>query len=421
MSLDKTQSGMPAKFNDADLIGEFDTPAINQLLERPFEVMVGQSAKQRRGTWLQWDPTLFELLDRKLSHHEVSKNKDGHALVFAKARATGETLVPEGQSVEWPMCGRAHDDIEAITFAGLDVDGGDNLADAIERLKALGFFAIVYTTHSHGKTKSEIRYSSADQATWKTDEACLESLGAEFENPKLEQFEGLDDNGFGRIVVSHEPIDKFRILFPLDAPFRLYTDDPVLHEQRILEWQVRLMGFAENVLALNIDPTGCDVNRLFFTPRHKPKDKNWYLGIVAGRALSIDDMPFAGVPPVKRRGRGRRGRRMYDERVDRPTTLSTTRPILSDGFDLIDWKRDWGSSFLTREFFEQNQWGLWSGQPPDACSSCALPERPCPQHAGRSYWMLDQRWKWLNTIRHLLPPRDVLQSRIVGAADGAGI
>lgn len=219
MSLDETQSGISAKFNDADLIGDFDKPEIHQLLDQRFEVMVGQSAKQRRGTWLQWRPTLFELLDRKLSRHEVSKNKDGHALVFAKARPTGETLTPEGQNVEWPMCGRAHDDIEAITFVGFDVDGGDKLADAIERLKDLGFFAIVYTTHSHGKTKSELRYSSVVEATWENDEACLESLGAEFKNPKLEQFEGLDENGYGRIVVSTNRSTSFEFSFRWRHPF----------------------------------------------------------------------------------------------------------------------------------------------------------------------------------------------------------
>jgi len=363
MSFVETHGDVVTKSNDAELIGDFTTKQVNELLDRPFDVMVGQSSKQKRGTWLQWSPTLSDLIDRKLSHHEVSKNKDGHALVFAKARTTGETLAPRDQKVEWPMCGRAQNDIEAITFAGFDVDRGDKLADSLELLRDLVFFAIAYTTHSHGKTKSELRYSAAIEATWECDEACLETLGSEFKNPKLEQFEALDETGYGSIVVSHDPIDKFRVLFPLKEPFSLYPDDQVLNEQRKLEWQVRLLGFAQNVLRLNIDPTGCDVNRLFFTPRHKPKDKNWYLGIFAGQALSIEDMPFDGVPPVRRRGRGRRGHRFYDERAATPKTQSTTRPILSDGFDLIDWKRDWGPSFLVREFFEHNQWDFGQDNP----------------------------------------------------------
>ena len=36
--------------NDAELIGDFDDPAVDALLERRFNILVGTSAKQEAGT-----------------------------------------------------------------------------------------------------------------------------------------------------------------------------------------------------------------------------------------------------------------------------------------------------------------------------------------------------------------------------------
>lgn len=309
MSFTTTSHDSISQWNDATIYGDLNTPETQLLLDRHFDVLVGATSKQRRGNWLLWSTSLREMIETKFSHHEVRSKKDGHATVFAKSIITEEAI---GNVKEWDpflRCGRTREDIEAVTFAGFDIDDGDALEIAIERLEKLGYFAILYTTHSHGKARSEF---------------------------------------------SNEAVDKYRILFPLEEPFLLSNDDPVEHEQRCLEWRERLVNFAEHVLDLVIDESGCDVNRLFYTPRHKPSDDNWYLGIFAGRALCVDDMPYF---PTTVRPRQRRGRRTGN---DLSMSYTVKRPILSDGFDLIDWQRDWGTWFLVRDFFDVLQWDFGS-------------------------------------------------------------
>lgn len=302
-----TNGGTTAVWNDAKVFGDLNTPETQSLLDMNFDALVGFSSKQQRGTWRLWSTSLRQMIDIKLSHHGVKRKKDGDAMVFARARTTGEVFeYPDGR-LTLPLCGRARDDIEAVTFVGYDIDDGDALEIAIERLKELGYFAIIYTTHTHGKPRSEF---------------------------------------------SDETVDKFRILFPLEEPFDLAPGDPVEHERRCREWRERLVNFAVHKLDLVIDESGCDVNRLFYTPRHKPGDKQWYSAIFAGRALRIEDMPYfpTSVQPHQRRGRR--------SNADRSFTFNGQRPILSDGFDLIDWHRDWGAWFLVREFFDELQWDV---------------------------------------------------------------
>jgi len=68
--------------------------------------------------------------------------------------------------------------------------------------------------------------------------------------------------------------------------------------------------------------------------------------------LRIDDMPYSSTSVRPRQ----RSNRRSDQ--DHPITFSGKRPILSDGFDLIDWYREWGTWFLVRDFFDMLQWDM---------------------------------------------------------------
>ncbi|MEM6408348.1 MAG: hypothetical protein AAF700_08015 [Pseudomonadota bacterium] len=298
------------KWNDADVFGDLTTPETQALLDQRFDALVGFSSKQKRGTWRLWSTSLRQMIEIKLSRHEERRKKDGDAMVFARSRTTGQVFEYPDQDLILPLCGRSRDDIEAVMFAGYDIDDGQPLETAVERLKALDYFAILYSTHSHGKLRSED---------------------------------------------SDETVDKYRILFPLEVPFDLGSDGPAEHERRCDEWRERLINFADQKLDLVIDQSGCDVNRLFFTPRHKPGDENWYSAIFSGRALRINDMPFFPSTSLPRQWEARQ---MGE---DRPSSFSGVRLILKDGFDLIEWHRDWGPWFLVREFFDILQWDFGYG------------------------------------------------------------
>ncbi len=298
------------KWNDAEVIGDLNEPAMQALLDRNACALVGKTSKQKRGTWRIWSTSLREMLELKLTRHEARSRKDGDSMVFANAISNGELEFDKNGGLHWQLCARTRGKIQSITFAGFDIDDGEPLELVKKRLKALGKFSILYTTHSHGKR-----------------------------HPK-----------------TGEVVNKYRILFPLEAPFELSPECPDEHSFLCAFWRDWLIRFAQEELGLTIDESGCDVNRLFYTPRHKPKDVSWDLTIFTGPALSIGNIPEKPMKIVPRRGS--RGKDF-----SKVTLPKRPRPILSDGFDLIDWRRDWGRQFKVREFFECIQWDFGQDDP----------------------------------------------------------
>ncbi len=206
----------------------------------------------------------------------------------------------------------------------------------INRLEALGLFAILYTTHSHGKR------------------------------------------------VDGRAINKYRILFPLAVPFELVLGDKLNHRQRCAEWRFRLATFARAALGIDVDESGGDVNRLFYTPRHKPGAKDWFCAIFAGRALHVEEMPF---DPDAMQTRQRRVPNKDGEVV----AFSGKRPVLPDGFDLVDWRRDWGAYFKVSTFFEFMDWdfGKLPSGTGEARILCPMDENHSVPDDNQAVWIRD--------------------------------
>lgn len=355
MPLNIIGDGLPVTWNDAKVYGDIESREASGALGTEVDVLYGGSSKQARGTWLQMRGPLYSLIEAHLSRHKAHRSKDGPALVFAKGRETGRFHTTK-QGLKLPLCGRAKDDIEAITFATYDVDNGEPVEVVVERLKSLGYFAVLYTTFSHGNAKTSIEYPMFVEAGQES-EVFYSQLRA-LELPVLGADFPTFSDGITKIKYTHAPTQKYRIVFPLEKPFMLSPGDTEVHEIRCREWRDRLVNFANNTLGISIDESGCDVNRLFFTPRHKPGDENAFLGIFAGRALPFEHMPFDG---TSERPRQRRASWPRLSKKENSKAIATgLRPVLSDGFDLLDWYREWSTRFKVCEFFELLQWDFGS-------------------------------------------------------------
>lgn len=360
--------------NDAELIGDFDDPAVDALLERTFNILVGTSAKQEAGTWRKWSPSLADLIVQKLSHHPAKKKKDGHAIAYVRAQESDEVFTTFPGGMELPLCGRTNSDIEAVTFVGLDIDGGAKLEDVIDTVVQLGYFAIVYTTHSHLQSQSTITTGRDHDGPWNEEYAL--QLAAEkgaIKNPVVVSIEPLDEKGRGVAVIGHDPIEKFRVIIPLEEPFELELDTPN-HRGRCVEWADRVRYFSEVILGIQADERCFSSNRLFYTPSHPPASSDWYIGIVAGRALPLSEMPFGDLEA--RYHEIKAGKPVPRTHTDRPRS----RPVLSDGFDLISWKHDLGNRFLFTDLLMDLQWEFrrrsGSGQAIIECPNDAAHSNP---------------------------------------------
>ena len=305
MSQDETPDA--PLMNDAEVHGTL-TPAMEKLLDTEVTLMGGRlyGMKDRRNTQDgDWNPVTMSWFDWMngvegkfgLTRHPVAKSKEGDSLVFAA-------------SIEGA---RKDSAIKTMASIGLDIDSGAALDDVIEKLIELELFAIVYTSFSHGKTVIELKHDDVIRKL-KLDDTPNRTQVQEYlrhhhkDRYDPEFIDGIDivdarkqtADGL-RIVLKTPALDKFRVILPLAEPVELSDLAPTVSQWKDV-WADAVCGAAVNMLGVNFDATSCDVNRLFFTPRHDKGADDWYACVIQGDPLGFEEIePYSKNSYVKKR------------------------------------------------------------------------------------------------------------------------
>ncbi|MEC7762545.1 MAG: DUF927 domain-containing protein [Pseudomonadota bacterium] len=287
----------PQKMNDAVLLGQ-NCDAMQTLLQRPFIFMQGElfGSKDRRntqdGSWVRCELNLIDWLAGQskgantwgLSRHPVAKRKEGRSLVLADA-----------------LDGARNDSaIQTMYAVGIDIDSGAKLQDVLDTLVDKNLFAVVYTSFNHSKTelvlkhdevirklkldhtpnRTEVQIYLRDHHKDRYDEDFIQSI--EVVEERKQTKDGL------RIVLKTAPLDKFRVILPLAEPVELADLGNTVAEWKDA-WADIVTGVAVNTLGVSFDSTSCDVNRLFYTPRHA-SGAEWGSYVVQGEPLAVEDV-----------------------------------------------------------------------------------------------------------------------------------
>jgi energy-coupling factor transporter ATP-binding protein EcfA2 len=178
---------------------------------------------------------------------------------------------------------------------GVDLDSGAPVEDVIASIQKAGLEAVIYTTHSHLKCESKIKRDHFMK--WAEGEEPNEELVAEYlvrvkgVLPHIVERVVIVDDAYHTeegvvILVQHNPMPKFRAVFPLDEPF-VFAKRGGTQQDAIAEWKERYAGFA-SAMNFFFDEKCVDPARLFYFPRHKKGDPfgSWR---IAGKPLHLDD------------------------------------------------------------------------------------------------------------------------------------
>jgi len=296
----------PSKLNDADILGNTDIK-LGEFLEQPMVFMTGDlyPADNRRSTrdgdWNRTELSLIQWINGDgekwgLSVHPEGKTKDGASIV-------------PSENIEGA---RKDSAVKTMYAIGIDIDSGTSLQHVLDKLVEEEIFATVYTTFSHRKTEFELKHDDV-MRKMKLDESPNRTQIQEylrlhhatrFDREFISQVEVVEarkqtKDGM-RIVLKTPPIDKFRVVIPLAEPVELADLAPTLSGWKEI-WADKVAGVCRNILDAHFDTASCDVNRLFYTPRH-PKDGEWYSAIIMGNPLSFDDIePYSKAKYVRER------------------------------------------------------------------------------------------------------------------------
>ncbi len=344
------------KMNDAELLGK-DHPDMQALLNKPAVFMAGDlyGAKDRRNTqdgdwqrvelpWLAW---LNGADNGKrtwgLTRHPVHKSKEGSSIVLA-------------DSIDGA---RKDGAIKTMYAVGLDIDSGAKLDDVIAKLEEKGLFAVVYTSHSHGKDTLVLKHDDImrklklDESPNRTQiqiylrEHHKDRFDDEFiQTIEIGELRKQTPDGL-RTILKTEPLDKFRVILPLWEPIELADLGASVNAWKEA-WADVVIGVGVNILGVNIDATCSDVNRLFYTPRH-PAGSDWYAAVVQGRPLRFEEIePYSKIRYVKERDPG-------DPFASMGSDLDTGKTelfITDNNFNLNEWHRNHKDRFLISDVID---------------------------------------------------------------------
>lgn len=280
-------------------------------------------------------------LVQSLSKHAVG-TKDGPA--FLQGSAIGnERKAPA---------------IDALYIMGIDVDSGIFPEQAIKKVESLGLTAIIYTTHSHMKTSTFLVENSYNQFCKKqklSNDVEIETVRRFLVEERMWEQWVADTVEIGEVTqtaegkgywLSHNPMPKFRIVFPLNAPY-VIAKQKMSQIDAIKLWKAKLVGLA-NTLVLPLDESCLDPSRLFYLPRH---DKNGQFGVwvTGGAPLDFDAI-------VEGKVRGRHGQVQTEDNVFMQAAddlaAKTENPLVIDGdFSLKRWAREVSHDFDIAQMF----------------------------------------------------------------------
>jgi len=233
--------------------------------------------------WVYPPPLSLEEWMAEFDDHQERSSKDGYCIVpgviekdkFGKRRCEADAISR----------------IDALIY---DIDGNQSLASVLALAKKWGLKCIVYTTHSHKTTRTELDadkvmnwvrknfsgVNEPEELTRAHVEAYLRAhnkahlLTAGFDFPA--QFDPNDERFYcsrneenrAVIIVHHDPIDKYRVVFPLPRPI-LIDKLGFTNKERIAKFRQILMSVGR-ALGLNFDPSCTDPSRRFYLPSHRP-------------------------------------------------------------------------------------------------------------------------------------------------------
>lgn len=294
----------PACWNEAQMYGD-DSPEWQALLNREMTLLLpgdkNRDAEQKK--WKNHTARLRDWLEGgphgSLTCHVERRKKGYMPIVFgasAGTRRTANAMV----TAEWLL---------------LDVESGDRLEDAEERVEELGLACLAYTSFNDGT-----------QTSYLTRDAVLKALKIETDPTDEQVRQYLADMGKHRpehiasvtiknqhhhteegvkIELEHAPLEKWRLAFPLSEAVTITTLAPTQRAQQDV-YARRVRGLAE-MIGVIPDEACLDVSRAFFAPSH-PSGADYYVAVYRGRGLAFEEIREIGRErPANARGNSLKG------------------------------------------------------------------------------------------------------------------
>lgn len=225
-----------------------------------------------------------------LSRHPEDQHKGGGVIVF-------------GACVKH----RRAASVVSLGAVALDCDTGHlSFDDAVERTRELGVAFFASTSFNHMTTESAVKYDAVVKHANCDGEPSLDQIKAFVAEKKglaphivasIAVLKMREHGPDGLVIrLSHDPIEKFRIGFPL-AHDVLISDQANTEAEAHELHRRKVLGLAEKI-GIVTDVAATDVSRAFYTPRHR-RGAQYRTVIHRAPPIAYADIPLATSKPKK--------------------------------------------------------------------------------------------------------------------------
>lgn len=239
--------------------------------------------------------------------------------------------------------------VKSISVLVYDVDSGQPVEEVREKINEAGVTAFIYSSFSHLTTKTLVhtgQYHDWAKKSGESQNATPESMLAFLSETKYKRFlsknpvydnslenadKAIIQNDAGMFyVVTHDPIEKYRVVIPLKDPIVLLELSPVM--KLADPAYVSIYHGIGQTLGIEYDHACSDISRLYYLPR-SPEGVPFF-----AEALNSDDLENANlldwkvyprVKPVKGKDKAQRSK------SDFIVSDRTGKPI-----NVMVWERD---------------------------------------------------------------------------------
>lgn len=298
------QANRGGKWNDSEVVGNLDSPEAQSVLKSEISIMSAHSTRTPGSEWRFEQFSVERLLEKTLTKHPESDEKDGKTICYATAPVRAANDRDTLQEVRHTF--RIKNMMGSATAIAIDVDGTAKVEVVQARLMELGLFSVIYTTHSHAAKSTP------------------------------------DGDRFRVILFLMEPF-----LFPKWKNDRT-VEDLKAHKAALDEFAAIYVGVCDMLGLTEIDGSALSPNQMMYPPR-RPKGAGFKHCVIAGRALDLSEVT-PGDTSKYHKGKGGTGN------TSAKVGTEASPPILSDGFNLAEWWEDGGRYFPIEDGLDATGW-----------------------------------------------------------------
>lgn len=240
------------------------------------------SAQSAKTNYWHTNTFTLEEINDKFNKHVSSLSKDGPC--FVPGRLIGAA--------------RSKTAISEVSMVVYDLDQNSKYEDIVKAITDANLYAYVYSTYSHLSTRTDIKTDAFLKWAKKRAITLSPSINDDLstvllylqENDKAHledvSIEGKKHTPDGLvIVITHAPVNKYRVVFPLNKPYVLA--ETAYSTSEALDIWKRIYSGIGNTLNFNFDKSCSDVSRLYYLPTHKP-DTPYKLVRIEGDLLDVN-------------------------------------------------------------------------------------------------------------------------------------